>query len=343
MIDSRPDKAMRAPNGDEDLDEAAGVWLQRLLDSDVGDDVVAAFEQWRKADPLHGEAFDRVAREWDTLGQHATAPELLALKRDAFLHAGRLAPTRASRARWPFAAAVASIVVLSAAAVVTYLSQPSPQAAFTTGMGERKTLTLADKSSVDMDAESALSVEFTARERRVRVENGQVYFHVAKDRARPFVVEAKGKSIVATGTEFDVETLAQGMRVTLVEGRVTVKAAAVFLGWGESQLARLVPGDAFSSEVNGAPALVHGVNVRAALAWRSGKLIFDDTPLADALATLARYSSERIAMDPALAGIRVSGVFTQRDMREFTRALKSYYPVSVVANPAGGLLLLPRR
>jgi transmembrane sensor len=81
----------------------------------------------------------------------------------------------------------------------------------------------------------------------------------------------------------------------------------------------------------------------AATSWRQGKLIFDDEPLVSALARMQRYSRLEVTLgDPALADIRVSGVFNAGDMSAFVGAVETYFPVTVVREGSDALRIVPR-
>ncbi len=64
--------------------------------------------------------------------------------------------------------------------------------------------------------------------------------------------------------------------------------------------------------------------------WRHGKLIFDAMPLSDAIQEIARYRSVDIRIaDPSLADIKVSGVFSSKDLDAFFQALEHIIPVKI--------------
>jgi len=76
---------------------------------------------------------------------------------------------------------------------------------YSTGVGERRTLTLADGSVVTLDARSRIQVKYRDRERLIDLDQGQARFDVAKDPARPFRVSAAGReTVLAFGTQFNV-------------------------------------------------------------------------------------------------------------------------------------------
>src|SRR5690606_7675607 len=100
---------------------------------------------------------------------------------------------------------------------------PGPRT-FRTGPEQTTTITLPDGSKVTLDEGTVLRADETRRERRLELVEGRAFFRVAKDASRPFVVRARGKTITALGTAFDVSLEAEQVEVTLVEGRVKVEA-----------------------------------------------------------------------------------------------------------------------
>src|SRR5260221_5540279 len=93
---------------------------------------------------------------------------------------------------------------------------------YSTDVGERRSLTLDDGSTVDLNARSKVRIEFSKAERRVDLIEGQALFQVAKNMDRPFIVKSGEATVRAVGTQFDVDRKATGTTVTVLEGRVVV-------------------------------------------------------------------------------------------------------------------------
>src|SRR5690606_38598298 len=135
--------------------------------------------------------------------------------------------------------------------------------------GKQFQLTLPDGTDVWVNTATILTypVSFTNGKRSVEL-NGEAYFEVAKDEARPFEVVANGTSIVVTGTRFNVSAYPSdnGVTTTLVEGGVTVRAG--------TREAKLSPGDQAIVGRSGKIEKRRG-GVEQALAWKNGYFIFD--------------------------------------------------------------------
>lgn len=91
-----------------------------------------------------------------------------------------------------------------------------------TQRGERREVALADGSVVQVDPETRLRVKYEQEQRLVLLERGRALFHVAKNGARPFLVETEGTTVRAVGTAFAVERQNERVVVTVAEGRVAV-------------------------------------------------------------------------------------------------------------------------
>ena len=95
-----------------------------------------------------------------------------------------------------------------------------------------------------------------------------------------------------------------------------------------------------SSDVR--PAIV-AADPQVARAWEAGRLVFRDEPLGDAVVRVNRYTAHPIAIDPAIASIRVSGVFNAGDIGSFVSGVTSYFPVQASTARDNSILLQPRQ
>jgi transmembrane sensor len=252
---------------------------------------------------------------------------------------------RASAAIQPWHAAAAAVVLMVLGGAVATLggwvgsdhtrvrsvlglAHGSGAARYETATGERLTLTLNDGSQVTLDTQSELEVAFSSSERLVRLLRGQAYLEVAKDHARPFVVQVHDHRFVAVGTVFDVRVDAERVRLTMVEGTVRVEP----LGRAASRVSVLTvtAGQQLVADAT-LPDRVSATDPVRSTSWRRGQLIFDDTQLADAVFELNRYSATKIEIaDPKIAQLHLSGAFAVGRPTLFIEAVTSYFPVQVV-------------
>lgn len=120
-------------------------------------------------------------------------------------------------------AALAASVLLAVAGTIVWLQVQ--RGTYSTDIGERRSITLADGSTIDLNARTRIRVRMTEHERGVELLEGQALFQVAKDKARPFIVRSDGTQVRAVGTQFDVYRRKNGTTVTVLEGRVAVVPA----------------------------------------------------------------------------------------------------------------------
>ena len=303
--------------------EEAAAWVLRLADAEGEPELRAAFEGWRGESAEHARAFADAQASWSLLGEHAAAPELLALRRDALDRARRTGRRRWAGApdRRAIAAGAAALIAAPFAAVWWIRSRPPAPAEFETGHGEQRTIVLADGSRMSMDARTKVKVAFTRDLRGIELVAGRANFEVAKDIARPLKVHAAGRTVTALGTVFTVEQQPHAVVVTLVEGRVAVSRQGV-------QPIEMSARRQLTMADDGASSL-RDIDPEEALAWREGKLIFDDEPLAAAAARMNNYGAPMLVVDGRAQELRISGVFRAGDTGAFVEALEAYFPVVV--------------
>jgi len=305
-------------------DQAAD-WAARLDAGPLSRDEAAALTRWLDADPANEGRLDEMQR---TFAQVRTVlPGMVA--------AGRL-PVRESRPAWhpgwARATALAAALVLAA---VWWVRRPE---IYSTPAAHRQTVTLADGSRVELNALTTIRVRLDAHERRVQLEGGEAFFTVAKNPDRPFLVETAAGRVRVTGTIFNVSSYAgQAMAVLLLEGSVDATPAGggdtlhlmpgheLVIGAGRSELKQLSP-----------------AALADAVAWREGRIVFHDTPLATALERFARHHGRAIEVAPAARDLTLGGRFALDDFDGFLRDLPLALPVSV-RHEADGRILVERK
>ena len=319
---------------------AAAEWFARVrLGTPTAQDR-RAFEEWLSGGAGHARAYEEYERFWGVLGPMGS-DQRVAVARDKIL--AQVGAQRVRRAQWR-GAAVAAAVVLTVIAAFTASRSRLPSwlggpETFATRMGQHSSLMLDDGSAVTLNTESELVPLYSAAERAVRLNRGQALFEVAKDPARPFVVYAGDRRIVALGTSFDVRITDADVRVTLVEGRIAVTAAKET----DPPVTELSPGQQFVASRGGVQGTVRGADVTSVTSWSEGRLLFSDEPLGSAVAEVTRYSRTKVVLaDPALAGLRVSGVFRTGQIGGFVSALEARFPVRVSDRSETRVLLVRR-
>jgi transmembrane sensor len=297
----------------EVLEEAA-VWITRLNGPDRSPQRDREFQAWQARSPAHRLAYERVSAVWGAVPQ-VTVSQAYA----------------ARRPRWVASLAVAAGLALCAVALQLWRTH----GVYSTDLGDQRVVTLDDGSRVSLNTQSRVRVDMNSRQRTLAVEQGEALFEVAKDAQRPFVVQAAGSEVVAHGTVFAVRLIAdradgEELDVTLIEGKVTVQAVA------ENRVEALAPASPYALEPGermrlakapGADARVtqrvDRPRIEGVTAWRRNEVVFDNTPLLDAVAEMNRYDRTPVVVvgEGPAAGLRVSGSFRTGDTASFARAV----------------------
>ncbi|MDT9600106.1 FecR family protein [Sphingosinicella rhizophila] len=298
------------------IEDQAALWVARM-DGDHWDEGLAAeLDAWLVADPRHDGALLQAQAAWAMLRPIEATAE--ADPGDA---------PRISR-RWFVGGAGAAIAASLAGGLALWL----PGTTYRTDVGEIRRVPLADGSTAAINTASEVEIAFDATSRRVSIEEGEAWFQVAKEPARPFLVEAGRIRVRAVGTAFSVRRREGGADVLVTEGVVEA-----WTDGADGQAIRIEAGArafiADNAAVQRAPAEASSVD--RALAWRSGKIDLVGQPLSEAVAEFNRYNRRKLQLaDPALAGEQFDGVFRTDDPAGFARMIETSLQVPVdLSNP----------
>lgn len=319
--------------------EAASAWFIEFRTGSPSQGERDRFSAWLRLSPQHIQAYLEVAAAWSELpeadpDQRIDLEKMMALARQTppnvvrpdSWNAQRAAPTRASKWRGSLALPLtlaASILVVIAVGFTVWLQLLRSD--YITGTGEQHTVQLADGSTIEINAQSAVRVRFTDDERYVELVRGQALFKVAKDSARPFIVRAGDARIRAVGTQFDVYRKQLGTTVTVIEGRVSVAKNAV--GTAEPVLLDAGEQMAIASD---ALVKVSSPDLRAATAWTQKRLVFEETPLAEVADEFNRYNARPLRIDPALQRVAISGLYSSTDPTSLIAFLRAQPHIQVI-------------
>jgi transmembrane sensor len=312
-----------AVEADHEIAEQARAWVVRLASGEVSEDELAALKAWLGRSALHLSAFEAERAFWQRLDPlQDTFERLEAAERGPRPAAPR--PLRRHLVRGGLAAAVALAACLLLLVFDPELST-ALRADYSSGSAAIRSVTLPDGSRVTLDRNSAIALDFSAGLRRVALLQGEAYFEVMPDVARPFQVLAAGGVSEAVGTAYAVRLRDAGVRVAVTEGRVAVTAEAA-----PGVTRDLLAGQALRYSDSGPPGEATALDRARALAWRQGRVVLVERPLAAALAELERYHPGRILL---LEGDRpaapVSGVIDLDRLDEGIAALAATHGLTV--------------
>lgn len=295
-------------------------WLNLLHDKPTVIDQ-SRFSQWLQADPAHVEAYAQAQVVWEL--SEIPAARLAEEDSDALnaLLRAMDAPAKKPRqlARWSAGLAMAACLLLMISMGAGW--QPlrwadDLGANYVSAPGQVRTVVLADQSQVTLDADSAIAVNFSQGERHVQLRRGAAFFQVTHT-GEPFVVDAHGGQTQVLGTQFEVRLQDVGAQVTVLSGRVGVKAA----NDAQQRILGAAQRVAYKQNVASETQII---DPQRQLAWRDGWLNYYRTPLADVINDLSRHYPGRIVLlNAELGEKRISGSFPSKDPEAVLAALKS--------------------
>ncbi|AZE78403.1 FecR family protein [Pseudomonas synxantha] len=308
------------------ITDAAAHWCMRLHAGDCTAEERLAFTQWHDAHPLHAFEYAAMLEIWevaDHLPRPPPAPRV-----------PRVKPR--SRLRNYAVAAAVCLAALPLAAFTGWEAGwlPSSYEHFEATNGLEK-ITLGDGSQVELNLGTELVYSHYKDQRRVTLKKGEAFFKVIHDREHPFIVRAGEGQVRVTGTQFNVWEYDEQVRVILLEGSVQVSSDA------EHASVPLSPGmQASFRQGDDTPQVAAISPDDSALAWRHGKLVLDNLPLADALPLINRYLQKPVMLADASTGkIRIGGIYNINEVSNLVPSLPKVLPVYLTQNQDGNPVL----
>ncbi|MDA5193677.1 FecR family protein [Govanella unica] len=323
----------------------AAYWVT-LLEADTPDEGDhLRFEDWLALDPRHKQAYDEIAAIWRTSRE---LTDLAALEVPDMAGRGGLKSFPGKLFRQGQQRRIGlglSALAIGLTLILSSLPQSLDGARYVTKTAEVRQLTLADGSRVTLGPKSRLEVTFKADRRQLSLTGGEAYFVVAKDAARPMHLQIDGVEIRVVGTEFNIHEGPAGVTVEVVEGVVEVHVAdadkagkrdaetKIRLYAGQKIIApstdRFDPQDITSADYPGS--------------WRSGRLIYENTALAEVLADMNRYSESVIMVgSPELAKRPVFASFKTDQIDQMIARLEGQLSLVADRTTPGRIILRAR-
>ena len=348
--------------------QEAADWLIRL-DGDIKPDAQELDElrEWLARSPVHSEELNRLNNFWaNNILTELMVPFDRGVRRPGlFAGIGTFlrAPRRAVSA---FAVAlVCMLVLLNLWNTSTNMMQSN--GLYMTAVGQQKTLDLPDGSTIVLNTDSQLKVDYTNRHRNIRLMKGEAYFDVAKNPDQPFRVYAGGGRVQAVGTAFNVYLQDDGLNVFVTEGSVALASLRVskdlrqrpqlarnqqgssriddYVNTQSEELGVLDAGQAVTlgKELNSAEAietvrqtLIESVNtmdereLKRRQSWRDGLLVFSGETLEQVVEEISRYTTVSIEItDPQVRQIQIGGRFKAGDLDNMFMALEANFGLEV--------------
>ena len=309
---------------DSIVDEALE-WFARLRNENPDPATRAAFKRWLALSSRHEQEYRALQAMWDMPAFSKAVDSL------------PQAPEIRARARARGAIGIATLMATILIAICIW-QYPAIllrwEADYLTATGSSSTITLPDGSTMMLDTASAAAVDFSQGKRDIRLLRGAAFFDVKSDPAHPFRVTGSYSQVRVLGTAFSVRSDPEQERVILERGLVHVSHLNDQAGGVDLQHDQMVVATATSlSEVMPADPAV-------ALAWREGRIIFENQLLSSVLNELRRYYSGMIIVaDKRVGQLVVTGNYRLDDVEGAISTLADVAGVTMNRLP-GGIIIL---
>jgi transmembrane sensor len=329
---------------------AAADWFVRLQSTEISLEETLAWQAWIHENPANAEAFARIEEISQALSAvpapAAVPARVLAQDRyDASVPIGQWKPQRARR--WPRAAlGIAASFAIGALTLALWKS-PAEIAIYETAVGENSSVALVDGSVIALGGDTRIEVKLSENLRAVELTKGEALFRVAKDSARPFKVRAGDASIIAVGTEFNVERDSDRAVVSVTEGRVVVKPVdgllpVALLKEFKPKL-RSVHLNAGQKTTAGSAGIEEPTKMEdPATGWQIGHLAFRLQPLRYVLEDVNRYAHKPIVLESeSMGALVITGTVERENIGGWVKSLEHAFDLQATEE-AGQIILRAR-
>lgn len=328
----------KTPSNDEAIEAIAAAWLVQR-DEGFTPEQAAAFARWQAANPKHADAVAMLDETCGILGKLPLVPSAADLRRAPVPAAAESAPPRRARIlRFPRPAWCAAATAACLLVALVIWRRDAAEATFAqtyaTATGGYLRVVLPDTSVLELNGLTEARIRFSSNERHVDLMQGEAHFTVAKNPARPFLVDAGRVAVRAVGTAFNVRRDKAAIEVLVTEGRVQVSQEA---GTGPTPTNAISLADSpvyvagqriVVATADGAAtrqvATLDAPGIRGTLAWQAPRLVFVDTPLFEVVRQFNAQNRVQLVVDDSALGQRpVDGTFRADHVETFVSLLET--------------------
>ena len=365
------------------INQEAAEWLLLLEDTTtLSNNQIAELNAWVSTSEVHRDCLESMAKSWEEMNllsavmlpQEMKKPSWFSVILSylltpvvALLH---LLSSNTKEKKHNFLPVVATSLLLCVLiGGIVFIKQPVNETqglVFTTNMGESLHHTMSDGSTLWLNSNTKIRVNYSDTFRQIILLEGEAHFEVAKDATRPFEVYADDRLVRAIGTAFSVHKLKNSIEVLVTEG--TVELAIVdnsllvipddYNGIKITDASALTPQEDAKTEALANPANVRKKlgkltagqrtvipieddelsdvievdtsEVTRFLSWKEGKLVFAGESLEEVVQEVTRHTQIKIdVIDPQLKSMRIGGQFQVGETDTLFYVLESGFGISV--------------
>ncbi|GAA3936362.1 FecR domain-containing protein [Litoribacillus peritrichatus] len=275
-------------------------WLVDVNEAiDKKADILKALQEWRDQHPDHERAWKHIESVNNRFG-------MLDVVAKSVAHSSVTHPQMISRREMIKALSVA--LFAGGAAWTAKEQTPWQQwiADQKTGVGEQRTVQLADGSQIEMNTDSAFNLFDNTHQRGIHLVNGELLISTGLERnhkpSRPLTIQTSQGSLVTSKARFSIRLYDRSCQLSVFDGSVEIKP---ILANDNTQTIKAGQQVNFTKDVINKPL---PVNLNS-IAWAQGMIVARGMRLKDFLTELSRYRHGRLRCADNIADLRVSGTY----------------------------------
>lgn len=271
--------------------EEAAAWLTRQQDDAMDWD---GFTLWLEADAQHRVAFDELALVDAALDRNA-APLFREVPKEDHPSANER-----HAVRWARVVALGAGAIAAGLGALFWLGPRHPSPAlqdYRSGPAQTIQVALQDGGRVLLAPSSRLTMQGLTWSLE-----GSALFDIPHRAGRTLKISAGDFEVTDIGTRFTIENDPEAVIVELAEGSVAVSSSHL------AKPVSLSKGQAFMADPARGTVRLASIEPQIVGSWRTGRLEFDNAPLALVARQISRYSGEQVTVDPQIADQPFSGV-----------------------------------
>lgn len=301
--------------------DAAAYWLVLQQSGSLDQQQQQRFKQWLAADKKNREAWHKAQR-------------LSGMLRNVPSDISRSVLGLQQTSKRNFCKALAGLMVLPVGGwwLLRDSSTKPEYPQIATVKGEQRQVTLTDGTSVKLNTDSRVAIDYSQNRRNLIVLTGQVMVETAADpQQREFWVTTDHGRVMALGTRFTVSSSVAQTQVAVLEHAVRIHPER------HHEYIEIAAGQAvvFTESSIGQPQ----ANALTASAWSRGQIVADDQRLDAFVAELERYHRGMIRVEPAVARLKISGVYQLNDIDGIFNTIEQTLPIRVQRPRPGWIIV----
>lgn len=286
-------------------------------------------KEWIESDPGNTKHFSQIATIWKSskeLAPHSRidpdeAWSRFKARRDTAATAPKVV-VLPSRPRY-FLRIAAALLVAAAGAWSVY-SYLQPDVTTLASLSDVKTSMLPDGSTIVLNKNSVVSYPqaFDDERRLIELDEGEVFFNVHPDKARPFIINADDVTVTVVGTSFNVKHSSEMTDVIVETGVVEVKKGV--------ESVTLTAGEKVTIEGKNGPLTKEKITDRLHNYYRSKEFVASNTPLWRMIEVLNEaYQTNIVIQEPAVKNLTLTTTFKNESLDNILLVISETFDLTV--------------